>query len=388
MDLRFTPEQERFRQEVREFIQSNMTPELQEEIEHGEPLGPHGRQMYKKLCARGWVGMGWPKEYGGQAADLTDQFIFEEEASRFAVYVGDLTVAGMGPVIMQVGSEEQKRHFLPGILRGDTIFAIGYTEPSGGSDLASLQTRAVQDGDDYVINGQKMFTTEAHVASHVWLLARTDPEQRKHRGLSIFLIPMNTPGIAVRPLWGIGGGRTNEVFLDNVRVPKTWMLGESNMGWYVAAMALNLERSGAARYVRYVRPYESLLQFVREARYDGYSLAEDPAVRQMMAELAIDIRVARLLAYRSFSLVKSGNVNPAYEHSAFKTWGSELSQRIAGVGLKVMGMYGQLEPGSRWAPLKGMFERLYQRTVPNTIGHGTSQINRNVIATRGLGLPR
>jgi len=235
MDFGYTPQNEAFRQEVRQFIVDNVTPALREELAQGrlEGRGPLTKALFRKLGSKGWIGMSWPKEYGGQERDLVEQYIFEEEFVRAGIPLDLNNILEQAPAIMRAGTEEQKKYFLPRLVSGEVIFALGYTEPSGGTDLASLRTRAEEDGDEYVINGQKMFTSGAHYCTHVYLMARTDPDLPKHRGISIFLLPIDTPGITVRPLWTLTGGRTNEVFLENVRVPKTALLGEKNQGWYV-----------------------------------------------------------------------------------------------------------------------------------------------------------
>lgn len=276
MDFAYTPEQEALRQEVQRFIEENVTPEILAEVEESglRSRGPLTRELYRKIAERGWIGISWPKEYGGQGGSRIDQYIVEEEFGRLGMETGG---AGSGaPAILAAGTEEQKKYFLPGLIRGEISFALGFTEPQAGADLAGLQCRAVRDGDEYVINGQKMYTTRAHSATHIYLMARTDPDAPRHRGISIFLVPMNTPGITVRPLWTIqndppaprgttyGDRRTNEVFFEDVRVPRSCMLGEENAGWYVGAMGLNLDRVGAARYLISVQRDEDIINWVKE----------------------------------------------------------------------------------------------------------------------------
>lgn len=392
MDFHFTPEQQAFRQEVRHFIQENMTPELLEEVEvgwasEGVGLEPHSRAFIKRVGQQGWLGLSWPKEYGGQGKSMVYQFLLLEELERSNAPHPGAALSFCGPVLMRVGSEEQKKEFLPPILKGDYIFALGYTEPGAGSDLASLQTRAVEDGDDFVINGQKMFTSAAHYASHVWLLARTDTEVRKHRGISLFIVPMDTPGITVRPLWTIGDGRTNETFYDNVRVPRKYLVGEKNQGWYYAAAALDYERVGVAPFSRYVMVWETFLDFCKETRLNGKPLIEEPWVRNSMAQLGLEVEAIRLLAYRTAWMIDQGQI-PNYEASAQKLAATEWLQRMANTATQIAGLYGQLMPGSKWAPMMGRIERLYRSCRNRTVGAGSSQMQRNIIALRGLGLPR
>ncbi|MBI2872735.1 MAG: acyl-CoA dehydrogenase family protein [Chloroflexi bacterium] len=388
MEFRFTIEQEAFRQEVRQFLRERWEPVPFPERNHVE-ISPKEQQLVRQVAEKGWLAMGWPVEYGGQGRSFLDQFIWQEELGYAGAWFPDTALNLIGPTLIRVGTEEQKRDYLPPILKGEIEFALGYTEPTGGSDLAALQTRAVEDGDDYVINGQKMFTSAAHYATHIWLLARTDPTQPKHRGLSVFIVPMQTEGVLVRPLWTIGNGRTNEVFFDNVRVSKRQLIGEKNRGWYHVAMALDFERvSGAANwYVRCMRALGALVQWAQETSANGSPLSRNPVVRQKLAELAEDAQVARLFAYRDVWLIEKGMV-PNYEASSSKVWSSELHQRIANVGTQLMGLYGQLQTGSPHAPVDGKIEWLYRATVNDSVGAGTNQIQRNVIATRGLGLPR
>ncbi|MBI2873309.1 MAG: acyl-CoA dehydrogenase family protein [Chloroflexi bacterium] len=392
MDFRFTPEQETFRKEVQEFIARETTPELLKEMDPGlageaSGHGPHTKAFIKRLGQQGWLGLAWPKEYGGQGRSMIYQFILVEELSGALVPTPGLTLTSVGPTIMRVANEEIRGEFLPGILRGDIEFAIGYTEPGAGSDLASLQTRAVRDGDDYVINGQKMFTTDAHHATHVWLLTRTDTEVRKHRGISMFIVPLDTPGISVRPLWHIGEGRTNETFYDNVRVPARYLVGEENMGWYYAAMALDYERVGVAPFSRYVRTWRLLVDFCKETAWDSKPLIADPWVRSALAQMGVEVEAARLLAYRTAWMIDQGQV-PNYEASAQKVFATELVQRMANTATQILGLYAQLMTGSKWAPTDGKWERLYRSVRNRTVGGGSSQMQRNIIALRGLGLPR
>ncbi|HSQ04032.1 MAG TPA: acyl-CoA dehydrogenase family protein, partial [Burkholderiales bacterium] len=342
MDFGYTPEQEAVRREVRAFIAEHITPEVMAEMEgHNEGLlgvsrgtspGPAVRALFDKIRARGWMGISYPKEYGGQGGDRLTQYIVEEEFARANVAI---SLAGSSaPAILAAGTEEQKRYYIPRLISGEFSFAQGFTEPRGGADLASLQCRAVRDGDEYVINGQKMYTSGAHYCTHVYLMARTDPKAPKHKGISVFLIPLDTPGITVRPLWTIqndpkaptrttyGNSRTNETFFDDVRVPKTALLGKENEGWTVGTHGLNLDRVGAARYLISVLRDEDIVNWVKENRFDGYSPADDPAIRDKIAELWIEAQVSRLMTMRSMSIVQHGG-NFTYEGSAEKVWAPE-----------------------------------------------------------------
>lgn len=389
MNFGFTPENEAFRQEVRQFLDEHITPELRTELEQGRRQGPGPltKELLVKLGQRGWIGMSWPKEYGGQGRDVVDQYIFEEECVRARVPLDLNNILEQAPAIMVAGTEEQKRYFLPRLVKGEVTFALGYTEPSGGTDLASLKTRAVEDGDEFVINGQKMFTSGAHYSTHLYLMARTDPDLPKHHGISIFLVPMDTPGITVRPLWTLTGGRTNEVFLEDVRVPKTALLGEKNNGWYIGASALNLGRAGARRYYTYITAYENIVRFVQEHRFNGRSLADDPVIRDKLAELYCEAQVCRLFTWRSLSMVKRG-INPPYEISSEKVWGPEFHARSTEIITQILGPYAQLWEGSELTPAKGDFAKQYVGAMVSTFAHGSVQVMRDAIARRGLGLPR
>jgi len=388
MDLGYNEENERFRQEIKDFLKANVSPEFHAEVQEmqGKGMGPLTKELIIKIGEQGWIGMSWPEEYGGRNADRIDQYIFEEELVRARVPLNIGNFIEQAPAIMAAGSEEQKKYFIPALVRGEVTFALGYTEPSGGTDLGSLKTRAVADGDDFVINGQKTFTSMAESASHIYLMARTDPNAPKHGGISIFLVPMNTPGITIHPQWTLAGGRTNDVFFDDVRVPKTTMLGEENRGWYIGSSALNLGRAGAMRYYTYVSLFEETLDFARSDPL-GQQLMNDEASRDKMAELYCEAQVARLFTLRSLSMVRRG-INPPYEISSEKVWGPEFQVKSTEVISQILGPYNQLWEGSSLAPHQGAFPRHYVSAMVSTFGHGSTQVMRNAIARRGLELPR
>ncbi len=388
MDFTFSDENESFRAEVREFLDEHVSPEIVQEMRAsaaGEGIGRLTRELIGKIGDRGWIGMSWPEEYGGRNADLIDQYIFEEELARARVPLNLGNFIEQAPAIMHAGTEAQKAYFLPRLVRGEVTFALGYTEPSGGADLASLKTRAVEDEDGFLINGQKVFTTRAEQSSHIYLMARTDPDVQKHKGISIFLVPMDTPGITVRPLWTLPGGRTNEVFFEDVRVPKDALLGQKNGGWYIGASALNLGRAGARRYCVYVSPFEDLLRYLREDEI-GRELAADPVVQDKMAQLYCEARVAKLFTMRSLSMVRRGE-NPPYEISSEKVWGPEFQVRTTEAASQILGDYHQLWEGDT-APNGGSFPRQYVGAMVSTFGHGSTQVMRTAIARRGLRLPK
>ncbi len=399
MDFGFATKQEDLRQDVRQFIKENVTPEVLSEIEYTLEggRGPNLRALQKKAADRGWMGISWPKEYGGQGGSRLDQYIVEEEFARVGVTMGS---AGSGaPAILAAGTEEQKKYFLPGLINGEITFALGFTEPQAGADLAGLQCRAVKDGDDYVINGQKMYTSSAHYATHVYLMCRTDPDAPRHRGISIFLVPMDTPGITVRPLWTIqsdppaptgttyGNKRTNETFYEDVRVPASALLGEENRGWYVGAMGLNLDRVGANRYLISVRRDEDIINWVKENKMDGHSLTEDPAVRDKLAELWIEAQVCRLMTMRSMSIVEHGG-HFTYEGSAEKVWAPEHGVKTTEAISQILGPYAQLLSSSEDNIEDGLFAHNLMGAFESGINHGSVQVMRDQVARRGLGMPR
>ena len=399
MDFGYASSQQALRQDVRDFIAENMTQEVVEEV-HGrgeDGRGPLMNELFKKIGERGWLGISWPKEYGGQGGDRLTQYLVEEEFARVGLSVG---CGGSGaPAIMAAGTQEQKDYYIPGIIKGEISFAQGFTEPSGGADLASLQCRAVEDGDEFVINGQKIYTSSAHVSTHLYLMARTDPEAPKHRGISIFLLPMDTPGITVRPLWTIqndppapegttyGTPRTNETFYENVRIPKSSLLGELNMGWYVGAMGLNLDRVGASRYLISVRRDEDIVNLAKNDSAEYINIKNNPTVRDKVAEMWIEAQVCRLMTWRSMSIVESGG-NFTYEGSAEKVWAPEHGLRATEAYAQMLGPYGQLLNTSSNNVESGLFAHNLLGAFQSGINHGSVQIMRDQVARRGLGLPR
>ena len=391
MEFVFTPEQEAFRQELRQFLDNELpADDAVVGEEDGSEDWEFSKQFQKKLAQRGWLVPQWPKEYGGADMGILDQLILQEEmAYRGAPQPGLSGIRMLGPILMLYGTEEQKKQHLPGIASGDVIWCQGYSEPGSGSDLASLQTRATRDGDDYVINGQKIWTSNAHRADWIFLLARTDPDAPKHRGISFFVFPMTTPGIAVQPLINMAGIHGfNQTYYDNVRVPAKNLVGEENRGWYVGAALLDFERSNISGAATSKRSLEELTQYCRATTSVGTPLIGRQVVRNQLAELAIETEVGRLLSYQVASIQARGQI-PNKEASMAKLYHSELAQRIAGAGVQLMGLYGQVRPESpRWSRLRGQFTMRYMTAVSGTIAAGTSEIQRNIIATRGLGLPR
>lgn len=393
MDFRLTPEQLRFQEEVRAFLGENLPAGWGEgppEEESSEEYWQLSRRFMRKLGERGWLGLGWPRQYGGLARPFMEVFILQEELARWAAPTDHYRIGSgiVAPALMLFGSEEQKGFFLPRLIRGEVWFCLGYSEPGVGSDLASLQTRAVPQGDHFLINGQKIWTTNAHRADYCWLAARTDPEAPKHRGISLFIVDMRTPGITIKPIINMLGIHSfNQVFFDNVRVPRTALVGEQNRGWYHLAAALDFERSASFIPVAPIRrALDDILSLARGMRVGLRHPALPSTHRHLLAQLAVETAVYEVLAYRTAWMIDRGLI-PNHEASASKLFATELIQRLANAAVNLAGLYGTLGEGSRWAPLMGRLARLYLGSVAATIGGGTSEIQRSVIAVRGLGLP-
>lgn len=390
MDFVFTEREEAFRKEVRQFLAQELPPGWSWEEFGGfdtDEAWKFHRAFLDKLARKGWLTLSWPREYGGQERPVMEQLVFVEEMGYHRAPHLGMGVTFIGPALMLHGTEEQRREFLPRISRSEIWFCEGFTEPGAGSDLASLQTRAVLEGDEYVVNGQKTFQTWAHRADYSWLAVRTDPEAPKHRGISVLIVDMDSPGITVRPVLEMTGLHIfNEVFFDEVRVSRERLVGEENRGWYMLMTTLNYERAvfggGAGEAASYKRTLEELVNYVRETNRNG-----DPLIRHKLAELAIEVEIARLLAYRVAWMQSQGQV-PTFEVSIAKVFGGELCQRLANIGMQILGLLGQLPSHSKWAALRGHMAYLYLGSVATTIGAGTSEIQRNMIALMGLGLPR
>jgi alkylation response protein AidB-like acyl-CoA dehydrogenase len=397
MDFRDTPEEQGFRSEIRGFLKTELPDRFRGIGMYGEGGRGDIRSRFeelgewrKKLAGKGWIAPAWPKEYGGAGFSVMQQFIMNEEfAEARAPQVGGMGTSMIGPTLIIHGSEDQKKEHLGRILSGEVQWCQGFSEPGSGSDLASLQTRAVRDGDDFMINGQKIWTSGAQYAHWMFMLARTDPDAPKHKGISYFLVDMHAPGVTVRPLTNMGGQAFfSEVFFDNARVPAKNLVGEENRGWYIGTTTLDFERSSIGSAVGQRQQVESLVRFATAHRADGQSaLDHSPAVRYELSDRLVETTVAKMLSYRVISLQAKGLV-PNYEASMTKLFSSELSQRIARTGLKVTGLYGQLTSASERAAAGGRYAGSYIQTVASTIAGGTSEVQRNIIAQRGLGLPK
>ena len=403
MDFRDSPKEAAFREEVRTFIEHEVPDELDRSAGGGAVFGGgSGRYAQpgywqalsawlKKMNERGWVAPAWPKEYGGGGLSVIEQFILNEElaTARAPRSPNVIALGWVGPTLILYGSEEQKQQHLPPILRNEEFWCQGFSEPGAGSDLASLQTRAVRDGDDYVVNGQKIWTSGAHGAGWMIMLARTDPNAPKHKGISYFLVDMKSPGITVRPLVNMAGSHDfNEVFFDNVRVPAKNLMGEENRGWYIGTTTLDFERSGIATSVSHGNTVKDFVAYAREHSADPTcAFARQPALRYELADRAVEAQVELMLNYQVIGIQSRGQV-PNKEASVAKLYSTELDQRIAATWLKLMGLYGQVLRDSPHSQMNGRMPNMYMYATTSTVGGGTSEIQRNIIAQRGLGMPR
>jgi alkylation response protein AidB-like acyl-CoA dehydrogenase len=377
MRFTFTAAQDAFRQELQGFLRGEGLPADE------RPSG-FDRAFSKKMSARGYIGLAWPQEYGGRGLGPIEQMIYTEQmilhdAPRGYHFTAERQV---GPSLIRHGTEAQKREWLPKIVNADVSFALGLSEPGAGSDLAAAATRAQRDGDEYIVNGQKIWTSAGHLADAIWLVVRTDQDAPKHRGISCLMVDLGSPGITIRPLYDLTGGHHfNEVFFEDVRVPVERRVGEENRGWYILAEHLDFERSGIERLVDLDRLFQRIMAAAKDVAARG-KLGEQ--VRLRLAELAVGLEVGRLLCYRTAYLQSIGEV-PNYEASMAKVYGTEWSQRMMAVAMQMIGLDGA---AYHTDTLAHDIAQGYRGAVSRTIAGGTSEIQRNIIATRGLGLPR
>jgi alkylation response protein AidB-like acyl-CoA dehydrogenase len=384
-----SPEHAAFRAELRTFLAQELPADEWDMRNDRDQItaeqAAFTRRFRKKLAERGWMTMGWPKEFGGAGASYMTQTVYMEEmSSAGAPGAYDQGVWLAGPALMMHGTKEQQDRWLPDMRTADVHWCQLFSEPGAGSDLASLQTRAVRDGDEYVINGQKIWTSGAQDADWGIMLTRTDPEAPKHRGISYFMLDMRTPGVTVRPLINMmGSEHFTEVFLEDVRVPADCLIGEENRGWYIATTTLDQERSSINRVVMTRSTLAALIDFVRTQP----GLRKRAEIRHELAERSLEFEIGRWLCYRVAQMQSQGKV-PNAEASVSKVFGTELQRQMGITGMRVLGMAGQIEPPSKYAPLKGQVERWAMAAPSYTIAGGTSEVNRNIIATRGLGMPR
>jgi alkylation response protein AidB-like acyl-CoA dehydrogenase len=391
MEFQFSESQERFRQEVQDFLGKEIPPDWmtvefnsEQELETEEDWA-FCLSLRLKMAEKGWLSLWWPKEYGGQERSRIDYTILREEIfHRGAVGFDGLACIMVAPVLLSYGTEEQKRKHLIPIARGQVQWCQGFSEPNAGSDLASVTMRAREDGDYFILDGQKSWTSMGHRADWGFFLVRTDPNVTKHRGLSFLLVDMKTPGITVKPVYNLlGYPHWTDVFFDGVLVPGENLIGGKNQGWYVATSVLNSERVGIEQYAICARALDRLIQYVSLQE----SLAKNSIIRHKLATLAIETEVCRLFCYHTAWLQDKG-LNPVHEASMGKSFADDVMGHIADTGVQILGLYGQLGRGSKWAPLGGNIGATYLSYPPWSIGSGSHEIQKNIIATLGLRLPR
>jgi hypothetical protein len=382
MDFKFKPEEEKFKEDVREFFirEEEDVRRAREEWDGGQGFGPHCWSIIRKIGAKRWLCPTWPKEYGGLELSFVYRYIIMEQMHHFLNWVSTIAAGMAGPVILNRGSEAQKKEYLLRIASGEIEFVLGYTEPDAGSDIASLVINAEDKGDHFIISGSKLFNTRAHFAQYYWLGARTADTIPAHKGISLFIVDLKSPGIAVNPIWTVGGRRTNEVHFDNVKVPRAAMVGDKNRGFYYIMEAVDFERISTVGGLE--RDFHELLEYVKV-----HGLGKSSLNRQKLAELAVEIESAKLLALRAAWMLDRHQI-PNHEAAMLKMVVSEIEQTLVNTAMQIMGPYGQVKKGSRWAPLNGKYEWRYRDSLEDLVTRGTSEIMRNIIALRGLKLPR
>jgi alkylation response protein AidB-like acyl-CoA dehydrogenase len=391
MHLAETPEQQSLRTELRAYLGALLTPEVRASLGEAGAGTAMFRQAIRQMGADGWLGLGWPVEYGGQGRPATDQFVFFDEVQRAHAPFPFVTVNTVGPAIMALGTDAQKERYLPGILRGELNFAIGYTEPEAGTDLASLRTAAVLDGDEWVINGAKVFTSGANQADYIWLACRTDPDVPKHQGISIIIVPTSSPGFAWTPITTVGGVTTTATYYADVRVPRENIVGEVNGGWKLITMQLNHERVGLAALSGLTeRLLDDVIAWARHTPSGGPGGQQMIDVAWVQADLArckVLLDATRLMTWRLVKAVSDGTLGPA-DASSVKVFGTEKAVEVYRILQGILGPVSHLREGSPEAVLHGEVERAARAAQINTFGGGVNEIQRDLIATAGLGLVR
>ena len=388
MYLAYTEEQQRLRDELRAYFAQLMTPERVEQLSGGELDGPAYKQIVRQLGKDGWLGLSWPKEYGGQGRDLLDQYIFFDESQRAQVPVPFLTTNTVGPTIMAFGTEEQKAFFLPRIQQGELHFSIGYSEAGAGTDLASLTTSAVRDGDHYVINGQKMWTSLIQHADYIWLACRTDPDAKRHQGLSMIIVPTDSPGFSYTPVHTIGGGYTSATYYDNVRVPVGNVVLGENQGWRLITSQLNHERVALSSAGMVERKISDVRRWAQQTKLgDGRRVIDQEWVQATFGRLHARVEFLKLLNWKVAWSVTQGTLNPA-DASAVKIFGSEFYIEAFRALMEIIGQASTLDKSSAGAVLGADLERSMRNILVLTFGGGTNEIQRDIIAMVGLSMPR
>jgi alkylation response protein AidB-like acyl-CoA dehydrogenase len=391
MDFEFSPEQEAFVKEVEAFLDAHDDPDIFDLTRENMAQivdTPKRRAFMAEVGEQGWLGITWPKAEGGQDGDGVYEYLLNERlAARGGPQIGK-GVGIIGKTLIRHGSEKLKAEFLPKILRNEVEFAVGYSEPNAGSDAAAMQLKATKTDGGWVLNGQKTWTTSAHFAEWYWVGARTDPEAEKHYGITLFLVPLDHPGITINAIWTMGDERTNEVYLDDVFVPDDYVVGELNKGFQYISEALDLERFTLFTFSPIAQRLELLIEYVKTATRDGRPLRDDPVIRRRLAHLCAEAEVARVMGLRFVDASSRGGAAPTSEASEYKLFATELSRRLADAAMDIAGPGSQLRVRTEEAPMAGRSESTYRYTVIDTIGGGASEIQKNIIARRKLGLPK
>jgi len=386
--LAYSPEHDALRQELREYYKHLITPEVREEARRREAGGPILRRVVRQMGADGWLGIGWPKEYGGRGMTPIEQFIFFDESMRAGAPIPMLAVNSIAPTIMQFGTDEQKAFYLPKILRGEIDFAIGYTEPEAGTDLAALKTRAVRDGDDFVINGQKVFTSRAGDCEYVWLAVRTDPEAPRHQGISILIVPTDAPGFRCVPMKNMGENNTTQTYYDDVRVPAGSLVGKLNQGWKLITSQLNHERVTVCSSGMIEGIFDDVVRWAKDtALADGRRVMDQPWVQQSIARIHARLEFVRLMNFKLAWGAEQGLPLDPADASALKVFGTEFYMEALGLMLEILGPAGTFRPGSADAALLGHVAFVQRGLHVMTFGGGANEMQRDLIARFGLGLP-
>ena len=387
MNFEFTAEELEIKKQVVDFMKKESTPEMKAETEsQGDIYGaPEGRKIVQKMAAKGWLTPTWPKKYGGMEASEVIGYMIREEMGYYGLPFGFIAAHMAGPTILRFAGEEMKEKWLPRISSGELEFALGYTEPQAGSDLSALMMEAKDMGDHFLINGTKLFNTSCHIADYHWLAARTDFDAPRHKGVSMMIVDLKSPGITINPMITMADWRTNEVSYVNVKVPKENLVGDKNKGFYYLMAALDFERMFPLG--RYRKLFDDIVDYAKETTANGKPLSKDPVVRQKIAQVAMEMEATLLLYYQLAHILDKGEI-PNYQSSMEKTFATETAQKITNLGMDVLGLYGQLKEKSKHAKFMGRVEHFYRTSVVETIYAGTSEIQRNIIATKGLGLPR
>ncbi len=389
MQIAYTAEQKALQQELRDYFAKLMTPERREALANGYEDGGESayREVVRQMGHDGWLGIGWPTEYGGQNRTMMEQLIFGDEAAIAGAPVPFLTINTVGPTIMEYGTEEQKDFFLPKVLKGEMHFAIGYSEPDAGTDLASLTTRAERDGDEFVINGSKMWTSLIEAADYIWLAARTDPDVPKHKGLSVFLVPKDTPGFSYSPVHTLSGATTSQTFYEDVRVPASALVGELNGGWRLVTGQLNHERVALCSPAGVQTALAETVAWAKEAKLpDGRRVIDQEWVQQNLGRVHAKVEFLKLINWKIAWGIKKG-VSPA-DASATKVFGTEFATEAYRLLMECFGDEAFVRAGSPGSVVKGRIERSYRGALILTFGGGTNEIQRDIIAMVGLGMPR